>query len=144
MTTRQVRRWTPRRSAAGSCPAVAAAGTWIVGLSTGGSKTRAEPTADTSAPTSADVDQSADELRSTLARLGFDMVDVEVREGTVQVRGSVASEQDLAALRSAALASVDPGVLDIRQVIVDPAAVGPPPGFPPPDGQPGRLTLMPW
>ena len=96
------------------------------------------------------LEVQADEMRSTLDRLGFNQVEVDVRDSVVHVSGVVPSEQDLSTLRSTVLSSVDANSLDMSELEVmagayDAAAAQPgqaAPGQPPP-GQPAPSQPAP-
>ena len=97
-----------------------------------------------------DLEAQAAELRETLRRLGFEGIGVDVGESDIQLVGSVPTEQDLSAIRTAITNSFDPATIDLGQVVVggpgynlqgDPAAGDPATGNqaaggPPPGGQP--------
>ncbi len=84
------------------------------------------------------LEDQANEVRSTLDRLGFGQVEVDVRDSVIHVSGVVPSEQDLSTLRSTVLGSVDANALDMSDIEVMAGgydAAAPQPGQPAP-GQP--------
>ena len=92
------------------------------------------------------LEAEAEKLRGVLSRLGLPEVDIEVSDGTIQLTGTVPSEQDLSAIRNAVVSSADPNTIDMRGIEIGGPASGqqaapnqpPPPGQapPPPPGSP--------
>ncbi len=112
---------------------------WLASRSSGETTATAESEAtEITATGAADVDVMAEELRATMASLGFDEVEVDANAGMVYVAGTVSTDQDLSILRSTALAMADPGMIDISGVQVSPPVpnVGAAPGAPAPGAPP--------
>lgn len=120
--------------------------TWLLVSSDGGNETAADDLAATGAEPESDLEAEAEELRGVLGRLGLSDTMVEVQGSTLHVIGSVPSEQDLSAVRSAVVSLSSPAAVDLTAVVVSPSPGGgqalapgqppPPPGGggPPPPG----------